>query len=470
MENTNEINMTEDGYEYTLSQAVFNIASSSVNLVTNPNVNYTANISSKENDAILLSESYFLVEYKVNVGGGLGTLIPNWFLSLFNSFNLSINSFSLQMNSINAGRTFPMLAETLRYLTYENSDFNKFSSMERSIFQKNFRGDNTAINCCDTLTYYPIEFYAQNSVTTNHCIVKLRDIFPSAGTFNQVSGLLSMSMVLSYNQAIQNFNFALEKLTINSINFHYPVRTFNMKNSIDIDLNYISTYGVLNGTVPKEETFTFLLGATPFDTLTRNVVMSNIQLSVNKIYKLIIFPIFTVSAGTTGTIAVRKKQFELSVTGVTSDLVGANQIEVQTNLASKLSYLGSLPGSCGSQLFAYRNVKIVINGSTILPSNVVQLYTSPYFGDWYNYDFSFNGAPLNKLKKPNLFFDSNMYSQFGPIIVDLSNATSNNSFNSISFSYEVYNTATKADNATGPVTYSLRTDYVILNEIVLNDS
>ena len=476
-------------YEYTTSNAIFNILNQTVNFATQPNANFTANISSKENDAILLSEAYFMIEYNVRSTTAF-RLCANWFLSALNSFNLSINSFSMQYNSIFASRSLPMLSQTLRYLQYEDSDFNKLNSIQRELFQNVIQDVDVAgevgISNINVVKYYPIEEYpavagGALSNTKNYCVVHLKDIFPSVGQFQQVNGLLSMSMVLSYNSLLQSLGTPItggaeSGFTLSMINFHYPVRTFNMKNSIDLDLNYLSTFGILNGTVPQIFKFDFpapnagagITGtAAPFDKV-QQITMSNIQLSVNKIYKLLIFPVFSPTATVAGSVL----SFKLGNKTVTTPALAINTADPvnlnNNNVLSTFYGLGTPIGSVGSPLFNIRNFKTIVNGAVIVPTNVVQGYTSEFYSEWYNYNFSFNGQSIDKIKKPNLWFNSNMYKFFKPIVVDLSNATANNSFNSLSFSFDVYNAFSKA--AAGAFSYDLRVDYVILNEVVLNDS
>ena len=463
----------DEKLNYTINHSVFNIANTVVDFATQPNANYTANISSKENDAILLSESYFMIQYETT-GANRSCLIPNWFLSMINSFNLSINSFSINYNTINAGRSLPMLAQCLRYLRYENEDFNKYSSMQREIFQKRYltAGADAANSPVynNGIEYYPIETI-NGGTNINHCIVNLKDIFPSASTFNQVNGLLSMSLVLSYDKAIQSLsNSAFTNFKINFINFHYPVKTYDFTNNIDIDLNYISTYGILQGTIPQlyanPSIFTFpTLIEAGFNTRSESVTMSNIQLSVNKIYKLLIFPIFKNTSTTACTYVLPIKNNAITCTTKANNEILVTDDVLRTNVG-----LGTLPGGIGSHLWGVRNIKVVVNGSRVLPTNVVQPYSSPYFSQWYNYDFSFNSTPLNSLSKPNLFFDSDMYNNFSPIIVDLSNATSNNSFNSLSFSFDVFNRFARSAVNAGEMKFELSVNYAILNEIVLNES
>ena len=461
-------------YEYTTSNAIFNVMNQTVNFSTQPNANFTANISSKENDAILLSDAYFVIEYTINSGAAF-KLCANWFLSTVQSWNLSINSFSMQWNSIFAGRSLPMLSQTLRYLQYENDDFNKLNSIQRELFQNNIAttANDASIFDMNQIKYFPIENYPAGE-SKNYCVIHLKDIFPSVGQFQQVNGLLSMSMVLSYNNLLQSLGSTIiglgSNFSLTMINFHYPIRTFNQKSSIDLDLNYLSTFGILNGTVPQIQTFRFPANDAILSFKSSNtVIMSNIQLSVNKIYKLLIFPVFTMKPIADGSVL----SFKLNNSTITTGPLAINTADpaniTNDNLLSTFYGLGTPIGSCGSPLFGYKNVKIVVNGSVIKPTNVVQGYESLYYSDWYNYNFSFNGDSINKIKKPNLFFNSNMYKFFKPIIVDLSNATSNNSFNSLSFSFDVFNQFSKAGNA-GAFEVDLRTDYVILNEVVLNDS
>ena len=282
--------MEEEKFNYTQTNAIFNIANTTNDFISSPNVNYTANISSKVNDAILLSEAYFIVEYKISntkAGGGTstGVLIPNWFLSMLNSINFSINSYNFQLNSINQGRTFPMLVQTYRYLQYEQGDFNKYASTGREIFQKRY-GAGPSFG--ESINYYPTEVVPTESVV-RQLVLNLRDILPVAGTLNQVNGLLSFSMVLSYNKDIHSQGVELGSFAIQKINFHYPVRTYNHKEIVDYDLSYISTYGVLQGVVPKTESFTFNPSLTyDYGSQSADVAMSNIQLSVNQIYKIMI--------------------------------------------------------------------------------------------------------------------------------------------------------------------------------------
>ena len=461
-------------YEYTTSNAIFNILNQTVDFVNQPNCNLVCNISSKENDAILLSEGYFMVEYTINTGVNF-RLIPSFFLSFINSFNLAINSFSMQYNTIFAARSLPMLSQTLRYLQYEDKDFNQLNSIQREIFQNTIQTDGAVglrgfVNS-NLIKYYPIETYAAAAGVSrkNYCVIHLKDIFPSVGQFQQVNGLLSMSLVLSYNSLLQAMGSqAPISFQLTMINFHYPVRTFNMKNSIDLDLNYLSTYGILNGSIPNEYTIDYAIN-TPFNfgEKVTEVTMSNIQLSVNKIYKLLIFPVFTPTAAAGAldmTYYINNTPY--NITPAAADITAASL--TNENLLSNLYGLSTPVGSVGSPLYSYSQIKVVVNGSVIKPTNVVQPYSSPYYSDWYNYNFSFNGDSIDKIKKPDLFFSANMYKFFKPIIVDLSNATSNNSFNSLSFSFNVFNQFSKT--AVGSLTHKLRVDYVILNEVVLNDS
>ena len=134
------------------------------------------------------------------------------------------------------------------------------------------------------------------------------------------------------------------------------------------------------------------------------VVMSNIQLSVNKVYKLIILPVFTLAAGTAaGNLVLNQKN---QSTTIAATIAVADVMTEQTQVMTTYQGLGTLPGSVGSRLFGYKNVKVVVNGNRIEPTNIVQNYEASYYADWYNYNFSFNGNPINKLKKPDLAFDS----------------------------------------------------------------
>ena len=478
--------MSNKKLNYTLSHAVYNIANTVNNFVVSPSCNYNCNITSKVNDVILLNESYFLIEYKVSIAAApLTCLIPNWFLSMITSFNIAINSHSFQLNSINFGRTFPMLIQTMRYLEYEDSDYNKFASSQREFYQPLDRIEGGVADdkyLSNSTDIYPIEkcptnldIAQQTRLPYSYTSLNLKDIMPIADTVNQVSGLLSFSFVLNYNPQIQSLLAVgqnLGEFTIQKIDFHYFVKTFNMEEIVDIDLSYISSYTYMFGTVNQTFQFNFDANAINADSQRVSVVQSNIQLATNQIYKLLIFPIYTLKPNGAPAIAAPatisyflKSNQQAAVIAVADYNTDARITNV--NKMNSLKGLLTLPGQVGSPLFNERNVRVVVNGNVILPTNVAPIYTSEYFSDYFNYEFGFNGKPVNSNKKPNLFFDFDKYKFFKPIVVDLESATKDNAFNSLTFSFEAYNVFNRVALANGQFTVDLNVNYAIVNKLIL---
>jgi hypothetical protein len=120
-------------------------------------------------------------------------------------------------------------------------------------------------------------------------------------------------------------------------------------------------------------------------------------------------------------------------------------------------------------LFGVTNLKVVVNGNQVEPSNITPMYETTTTSDYYQYFYGFDQAPINRYTKPNLFFDYNMYQNFSPIIVDISNATSKNAYNSLTFSYTLFNIFSVAAASNFLSTVELETFYTVLNLQVLND-
>jgi hypothetical protein len=192
-----------------------------------------------------------------------------------------------------------MLVQTLRYMQYEQSDFSKYSKIQQEYFQKfDFvTNANPAVQFSQIDAFRPTVFVT-NTTSKGIVVLNLRDLLPVIDSLNQCSGLLSFSFVLNYNGAVQSLDKTPAAFSINKINFHYPVKTYNSDQIVDIDINYLKTVGILQGRHPQT-TSIVLSPAVPFQTVggfKQDVVVSNIQLSTNQIFKLLIFPVFTFKA------------------------------------------------------------------------------------------------------------------------------------------------------------------------------
>ena len=485
-----------DTLNYTISNSVYNLANTVNDFIKSPSTNYSCNISSKMNDAIILSESFFMIEYTIIPGVGGSALIANWFLSMLNSMNFSINSYSFQINSIAPGKTFPMLAQTLRYLQYEQSDYSKYSKIQQEYFQ-NFQSINQVpqMDAGRPTLFVDNNPGGNNTRQTAFVVLNLKDLLPVIDTINQCTGLLSFSFVLNYTSTIQSISgtiFPPTLFEINKINFHYPVKTYNSEQVIDIDINYFKTLGVLQGKCPEVFTMpTIVVGAPPVLTPGLSpipVTVSNIQLSTNQIFKLLIFPVFTIKPpvgaapppplGITPTINLYSQDGQFTSVTVTDiynrqplaafSSTGANAADSNAYKKS-MEYLLTPTGSVGSPLYGITNLKVVVNGNTISPSNITPNYISPYSSDYYQYFYGFDQAPVNRYAKPNLFFNFEMYKNFAPIVVDISNATSKNAYNSLTFSFSVFNKFTVPALSTLNLIPQMEIFYTVLNLQVLND-
>lgn len=467
-----------DELNYTISNSVYNLASSANNFLTTPSCNYTCNISSKMNDAILLSESFFMIEYTITTGSNPAVLIPNWFLSMLNSINFNINAYSFQLNSISPGKTFPMLVQTMRYMQYEQSDFSKYSKVQQEYFQ-NFNIVNNAVPSQEfnQMDAFRPSIFSPSRTFKAVVVLNLRDLLPVIDTVNQCSGLLSFSFVLNYNQEIHSLNKAPTSFIINKINFHYPVKTYNSEQVLDVDINYLKTIGILQGRHPQTQNIN--IAAAAFGSIASSktdVVVSNIQLSTNQIFKLLIFPVFTYKDSyTAGFIEKYSQDGNWTSINVINEMkyLGADDYDItennRNNYKRSLSYLLTPTGGVGSPLFGITNLKVVVNGNQVEPSNITPLYETAYNSDYYQYFYGFDQAPINRYTKPNLFFNYDMYQNFSPIIVDISNATSKNAYNSLTFSYTVFNKFTMQPGSAFTANVNLDTFYTVLNLQVLND-
>jgi hypothetical protein len=476
---------TLEDLNFSITNSVYNLANTTPNFITSPSVNYSCNISSKMNDALILSESYFMIEYTVVTGAANALLIPNWFLSMLNSMNFNINSYSFQLNSISAGRSFPMLVQTLRYLQYEQQDYSKYSKVQQEYFQ-DFQNPTDQINIMDA--FRPTIFNSATT-TTGYIVLNLKDLIPVIDTINQCTGLLSFSFVLNFDPAIQCLsNAAAPKLptsfTIQKINFHYPIKTYDSDQVMDVDINYFRSLGILQGRNPQEQLININNAAAngTFNSIGSNkydITVSNIQLSTNQIFKLLIFPVFTA----TEVIAPANNIINyFSQDGNSSEMTVINRFEnlntdnfnitnaARNNYKRSIDYLLTPIGSIGSPLFGVTNLKVVVNGNTISPSNITPNYISSNTSDYYQYFYGFDQSPINRFSKPNLFFNYNMYKNFSPIVVDIANATSKNAYNSLTFSYTLFNKFT-LPNLSPLIANNIKLDtyYTVLNLQVLND-
>ena len=480
MENDAE-SKTLDELNYTVSNSVYNLANTTNDFINSPSVNYTCNISSKMNDAIILSESFFMIEYTIQSATNT-CLIPNWFLSMLNSINFNINSYSFQLNSIAQGRTFPMLVQTLRYLQYEQSDYSKYSKVQQEHFQE-FEVPDTRYQVMEA--FRPTVYIGGLGSIKSYIILNLKDLIPVIDTINQCTGLLSFSFVLNYNSSIHSLSKPPNSFTINKINFHYPIKTYNSEQVIDIDINYFKSLGVLQGRHPQTETFNITAaGVNTFERIglfTKNIVVSNIQLSTNQIFKLLIFPVFELPSpanivggndqinyftqdGNSTVITVRDRFVNLPISNFNTNDADRNRYK------ESIDYLLTPQGGIGSPLFGITNLKVIVNGNQIEPSNITPEYISGYTSDYYQYFYGFDQAPINRYSKPNLFFNYDMYKNFSPIVVDISNATSKNAYNSLTFSYTIFNKFTLPNaNYLIANNINLTTYYTVLNLQVLND-
>jgi hypothetical protein len=317
--------------DYNLTYSMWPLQPTAVNMAATGNANVNQTITLQDNQAWLLSDSYLVVEYEVQVpnqaaAGSTQKVVtyPNLFLNMITGANVSVGPCSYQLPTGQQALTVPFIYNLNKILNTNQDQSNMLSIANDGFFVSTSTNNYLSPVAAPTAIESSLmgnSYFKYNTgreylcpprggagtlpeTYTDYLYIPLKQLFSMISNQELITGTLIFQMSLNYNVnqlfqvypavANQNLEAVLPiGFSINRINFHYTLCTmptisrFAMRDIVAANVKYVLSNEVRYVSAGNEAVGTISL----------NISDVILQVAPNKVIGVCFIPIISSVVG-----------------------------------------------------------------------------------------------------------------------------------------------------------------------------